>query len=158
MNEAVLFRRVLSRFGSGIVVVSGLDDGTPTGLTCQSFASLSLDPPLVVLAVGSSSMTWPVIAAHGRFAVNILSEHQESASRSFAVSGARDKFAEHPWRLGSTGLPLLSEALAHIECSIDAVREAGDHRLVIGRVLALHDTDSQAGPLLYYRSSYRTLS
>ena len=96
------FREVLGHFATGVTIVTALEDGVPVGFTCQSFAALSLDPPMVLLAPARSSTSWPRIAKAGAFCVNILDEHQEALCRAFAVSGG-DKFDGVGWRPGSRG-------------------------------------------------------
>jgi 3-hydroxy-9,10-secoandrosta-1,3,5(10)-triene-9,17-dione monooxygenase reductase component len=151
------FRQVLARFATGVVVVTGATEDGPAGLTCQSFSSLSLDPPLVLLSTARSSTTWPRIAATGRFAVNVLAADQQEVSTRFAISG-RDKFAGQSWRPGVLGNPLLDGAIAHVECDIVAVHDGGDHEIVVGRVRALEAPGLDAGsPLVYYRSGYHAL-
>ena len=98
------FREVLGRFPSGVTIVTAVDDGEPVGFTCQAFNSLSIDPPLVALAPGKSSTTWPRIARAGVFCVNVLSEDQQALARVFAVSGA-DKFSGVGWSKGPHGAP-----------------------------------------------------
>ncbi|MFB7276707.1 flavin reductase family protein [Streptomyces hydrogenans] len=146
------FRDVLGRFASGITVVAALDDGAPVGFACQSFASLSLDPPLVMLAVGRSSTSWPRIQAAGRFCVNILAEDQRTTCAALGRSGP-DKFADVPWRVSEHGTVRVDGALAHVECVLHEVYEAGDHHLVTAHVVAL-DAGEDGRPLLYYRSRY----
>lgn len=150
------FRRVLSRFCTGVVVVTSLHETTPVGLTCQAFASLSVEPPLVMLGVATTSRSWPRIRASGRFAVNILRADQEHTSRAFALSRG-DKFAGVSWGPGAHGCPLIDGALAHIECRIDAVHGGGDHDIIVGRVLGLREQDA-GRPLVYFSSQYQTLS
>jgi 3-hydroxy-9,10-secoandrosta-1,3,5(10)-triene-9,17-dione monooxygenase reductase component len=151
------FRRVLSHFCTGVVVVTADSGGRPVGLTCQSFSSLSLDPPLVMFGAARGSRTWAEVRAAGRFAVNILADDQEEISRRFARTGA-DKFADLGWRPGSTGAPLLAGALAHIECELVATHPGGDHEIAVGRVVALEERAVEgAHPLLFYRSAYRSL-
>ncbi|MDP9793036.1 flavin reductase (DIM6/NTAB) family NADH-FMN oxidoreductase RutF [Catenuloplanes nepalensis] len=150
------FRQVMSHFCSGIVVVTASSDGVPVGLACQSFASLSLDPPLITFNVARTSRSWPLVRAAGGFAVNILGAAQRATCQVFAVSGA-DKFAGLSWQPGGTGAPLLADALAHIECRLEAVYDGGDHEIVVGRVVALQATAEPAEPLLYYRREYRRL-
>lgn len=151
------FRQVLARFATGVVVVTGATEDGPAGLTCQSFSSLSLDPPLVLLSTARSSTTWPRIAATGRFAVNVLAADQQDVSTRFAISGG-DKFAGQGWHPGALGNPLLDGAIAHVECDIDATHDGGDHVIVVGRVRALEAPGLDAGsPLVYYRSSYHAL-
>jgi 3-hydroxy-9,10-secoandrosta-1,3,5(10)-triene-9,17-dione monooxygenase reductase component len=157
VDEAT-FRRVLARFATGVVVVTGTTDEGPAGLTCQSFSSLSLDPPLVLLSTARSSRTWPRIERTGRFAVNVLGAAQQDVSERFAVSGG-DKFAGQPWRRGVLGNPLLDGALAHLECDVHAVHDGGDHVIVVGRVRALEAPGLEAdSPLIYFRSGYRSLA
>jgi 3-hydroxy-9,10-secoandrosta-1,3,5(10)-triene-9,17-dione monooxygenase reductase component len=156
--DEATFRSVLARFATGVVVVTGETEEGPAGLTCQSFSSLSLDPPLVLLSTARSSTTWPRIAATGRFAVNVLAAGQEAVSDRFAVSGG-DKFAGQGWRRGALGNPLLDGALAHVECDIEALHDGGDHVIVVGRVRALEAPGlASESPLVYYRSRYRALS
>jgi 3-hydroxy-9,10-secoandrosta-1,3,5(10)-triene-9,17-dione monooxygenase reductase component len=156
--DEAAFRRVLARFATGVVVVTGATEAGPAGLTCQSFSSLSLDPPLVLLSTARSSTTWPRIAATGRFAVNVLAADQQALSTRFAVSGG-DKFAGQAWRTGALGNPLLDGAIAHVECDIDAVHDGGDHVIVVGRVRALKAPGlDAASPLVYYGSGYRALA
>jgi 3-hydroxy-9,10-secoandrosta-1,3,5(10)-triene-9,17-dione monooxygenase reductase component len=150
------FRRVLSHFCSGIAVITGMHGGFPVGLTCQAFSSLSLDPPLVSFSPGRRSGTWPRIQAAGRFAANILGADQEWISRAFAASGT-DKFAGVDWTLGEHGTPLITGALANIECDVEAVHDGGDHHIVVGRVRTLIEHPVPGAPLLYFRSEYRTL-
>ena len=156
--DEATFRQVLARFATGVVVVTGTTPDGPAGLTCQSFSSLSLDPPLVMLSTARSSRTWPRIAATGRFAVNVLGADQEDVSGRFAVSGG-DKFAGQGWRPGGFGNPLLDGAIAHVECDIDALHDGGDHEIVVGRVRGIEAPGLDAGsPLVYYRSRYRSLA
>ena len=153
--DASRFRDVLGHFASGVTVVTALDAG-PVGFTCQAFAALSLDPPMVLLAPAKSSTSWPRIARAGAFCVNILAEHQGPLARSFSVSGA-DKFAGVDWRAGpATGAPVLSGALAWAECRLEQIFDAGDHELVTGFVLALGVGEGE--PLLFYRGAFGTFS
>ncbi|MFB6842974.1 flavin reductase family protein [Streptomyces sp. NPDC056361] len=145
---------MLGRFASGITVVATLDPDAlePVGFACQSFASLSLDPPLVMLAVGRNSTSWPRIERAGRFCVNILAEDQQATCASLGRSGP-DKFAGVPWSVGEHGTVRVDGALAHVECVLDAVYEAGDHHLVTAQVVAL-DAGEDGRPLLFFRSRY----
>ena len=150
------FRRVLSHFCSGVVVVTAVAGGRPVGLTCQSFSSLSLDPPLVMFGAAKASRSWPDVRGVGRFAVNILGDDQAEVSRLFARTG-RDKFGDLTWRPGVTGAPLIDGSLAHIECELAAVYDGGDHEIAVGRVLALEERADESHPLLFFRSEYRSL-
>lgn len=149
------FRDVLGRFASGVTVVTALSNGAPVGMTCQSFSSVSLDPPLVLFIPAKTSRAWPLIQRAGRFCVNFLSHAQAELSNTMASRGV-DKFSGVSWQPSeTTGSPLFDDTLGYVDCSIHAVHEAGDHYVVIGRVLDLAASDS-AGPLLFYEGQYRT--
>ena len=145
------FREVLGHFATGVTIVTALEDGEPVGFTCQSFAALSLDPPMVILAPSRSSTSWPRIREAGAFCVNILEEHQEALSRTFAVSGS-DKFDGIGWKPGLTGAPVLEGSLATVECRLGEIFDGGDHELVTGLVVAMDI--GEGGPLLFYRSGF----
>ena len=151
--DSAHYRQVLGHFASGVTVITALHDDEPVGLAANSFSSVSLDPPLVLFCAGYSSTTWPRISAAGHFCVNVLSSEQEAVARQF--SGKGDKYEGIGWTRGLSGAPVLNGALAWIDCVIDAVHEAGDHAVVIGRVVALDATDGR--PLTYFRGGYGTL-
>ncbi|MFD8209820.1 flavin reductase family protein [Streptomyces sp. NPDC059695] len=147
------FRRVLGHFASGVTIVTALDPDGPAGFACQSFASLSLDPPLVAFMVARTSTTWPRIAAAGTFCVNVLGAGQGPLCRSFAVSGA-DKFAGVDWTPApATGSPRLTGAPAWIDCAITAVHTGGDHLIVVGRVECL-GAERESAPLLFHQGRF----
>jgi flavin reductase (DIM6/NTAB) family NADH-FMN oxidoreductase RutF len=145
------FREVLGHFATGITIVTATDEGEPVGFSCQSFAALSLDPPMVILAPSKSSTSWPRIARAGSFCVNILGEHQEAVCRAFAISGG-DKFDGVEWSPGVTGAPLIAGSLATVECTLGAIYEGGDHELVTGHVVNMEI--GEGSPLLFYRSGF----
>lgn len=150
------YRHVLGRFATGVTVVTAVSGERPVGLTCQSFMSVSLDPPLVVFSPARISRAWPLIEHSGAYCVNVLAADQADLSEQMA-SHTGDKFAGVPWRPSPvTGSPVLEGALAYVDCRIHAVHEAGDHRLVVGRVVDLAATD---GPdaLTYYQGRYGSL-
>ena len=148
------FRHILGHFASGVVAVTGFMDETPVGFTCQSFFSLSLRPPLVAIASSEASTTWPRIEESGLLCINVLDRSQEMLARRFALSGA-DKFANVQWIAGPGGIPHLAGALAWIDCELESVAGAGDHRLAIARVVSLKAAGGD--PLLFYRGEYRGL-
>ncbi|MFE9299637.1 flavin reductase family protein [Streptomyces sp. NPDC006856] len=151
------FRRVLGHFASGVTVVTTRDADGPAGFACQSFASLSLDPPLVSFMVARTSTTWPRIARAGAFCVNILGAEQGALCRGFAVSGA-DKFAGVPYgESAATGSPLLDGVPAWIDCRVHAVHTGGDHLIVVGRVEALGAAE-EGDPLLFHRGAFGRFS
>jgi 3-hydroxy-9,10-secoandrosta-1,3,5(10)-triene-9,17-dione monooxygenase reductase component len=144
-------RAVLGHFASGVVLVTSLHRGEPAGLTCQSFFSLSLDPPLVACAPGKASTSWPRLHASGSLCINVLASNQEALARAFANSGT-DKFAGVGWTAAGNGAPRLHGALAWLDCSVEDVHEAGDHYLVVARVDALESAEGR--PLLFYRGGF----
>ncbi len=151
------FRRVLGHFATGVTVVTTRDEDGPAGFACQSFASLSLDPPLVVFMVGRTSTTWPRIARAGAFCINILGEEQGLLCRGFAVSGA-DKFAGVAHRPAPvTGSPLLDGVPAWVDCTVQSVHTGGDHLIVVGRIAALGAAEDGA-PLLFHRGRFGRFS
>jgi len=153
--DSTVLRDVMGRFATGVTVVTAMDGGRPVGFTCQSFVSLSLEPPLVALAPAKTSTSWPRIRRAGSFCVNVLSDRQAAVCRAFARSGG-DKFTGVDWRPGVTGAPVLRSTLAWVECRLEAIHDAGDHELVVGRVLALHT--GEGTPLLFYRSRFARLT
>ena len=146
------YRHALGHFCTGVTVITGAENGRPAGFACQAFAALSLTPPLVLFCPSASSRTWPAIATSGTFCVNVLAAGQQEIARRFGVSGA-DKFAGLSWSPSPSGAPILAGALTWVECAVEAVHEAGDHYLVVGRVTELGPC--QPGqPLLFYRGRY----
>jgi len=149
------FRRVLGHFAAGVTVVTTRgEDGTPYGLTATAFTSVSLEPPLVLVCVDKRAESHPHFHAAQLFAVNFLAVDQEHLSRRFAATGG-DKFSNLVMHRGTTGAPVLSDALGHLECRIVDVVEAGDHTIFIGQVEAADARDGE--PLLYFRGAYRRI-
>lgn len=147
------FRDVLGRFASGVTVVTGTSGDEPVGLTCQSFSSVSLDPPLVLFVPARSSRAWPLIQRSGKFCVNFLAADQAAVSNTMASRGI-DKFADVSWRPSqATGSPVIDGTLGHVDCTIHAVHEGGDHFVVIGRVLDLEVSEAEE-PLLFFQGQY----
>ncbi len=155
VEAARRFRDVLGRFASGVTVVTALSSGEPVGMTCQSFSSVSLDPPLVLFVPARTSRAWPLMQRAGRFCVNFLAADQAEVSNQMASRG-NDKFAGVAWHPSAeSGSPVLEGGLGHVDCAVHAVHEAGDHYVVIGRVLDLVEADA-AEPLLFFRGKYAT--
>ncbi|GHE58522.1 flavin reductase [Streptomyces vinaceus] len=154
------FRAVLGNFASGVTVITAPaaeGEAGPAGFACQSFASLSLDPPLVTFMVARTSTTWPRIARAGVFCVNILGAEQGELCRAFAVSGA-DKFAGITHTPAPvTGSPQLDAVPAWIDCRIHAVHTGGDHLIVVGRVEAM-GAAGEDGPLLFHKGRFGRLA
>lgn len=151
--EPAEMRRVMGQFASGVTIVAGTDAGTgePVGFACQSFTSVSLDPPLVLFCPAHTSTSWPRIRSGGVFSVNVLAEDQLDICKAFATPGG-DKFAGVAWHETPWG-PSLDGVLATVHCDIEAVHPAGDHDVVLGRVRRLV-THREAGPLLFFRGQF----
>ncbi|MDP9696739.1 UNVERIFIED_ORG: flavin reductase (DIM6/NTAB) family NADH-FMN oxidoreductase RutF [Arthrobacter globiformis] len=151
------FRSTVGRYASGITIVTGIDDQGPIGFTCQSFYSVSVDPPLVSFSVMKTSTTYPRIRDTETFTVNVLAREQEAISIQFARRGT-DKWASIQWSLTARGNPILERSLAWLDCTIWAEHDAGDHLIVLGRVIELGASPGEhPDPLLYFQGRYRTL-
>jgi 3-hydroxy-9,10-secoandrosta-1,3,5(10)-triene-9,17-dione monooxygenase reductase component len=147
------YRHALGHFCTGVTVIAAVaSDGEPVGFACQSFAALSLEPPLVLFCPGKSSRTWPVIERAGAFCVNVLSHEQRDVSMVFGRAGS-DKFAAVGWTPAPSGAPVLDGVLTWLDCSVENVLDGGDHWIVVGRVNALGE-HQDARPLLFYRGAY----
>jgi flavin reductase (DIM6/NTAB) family NADH-FMN oxidoreductase RutF len=155
MLPSAEFRRVLGHFATGVTIVTTSDrDARPTGLTASAFTSVSLDPPLVLVCIDHKSQSYGPLVDGGRFAVNILSTDQEALSRKFATTRL-DKFDGVAYRLSALGLPVLTDALAHLECVTVSTHVEGDHTILVGRV---EEGSARAGdPLLYFCGQYGRL-
>jgi 3-hydroxy-9,10-secoandrosta-1,3,5(10)-triene-9,17-dione monooxygenase reductase component len=149
-------RGVLGHYPSGVTVVTSVCQGEPVGFACQSFHSLSLDPPMIVVLPGRTSTTWPKIRSVGRFCVNVLAEGQGDLCRAFALSGT-DKFAGLTWHPSPSGSPVLPGASAWIDCEVAHEYDGGDHTIAVGRVRAL-DSDESRAPLIFHRGLFRLLA
>lgn len=152
--ESAEFRRILGHFVTGVTIVTATDpdNGEPCGLTANAVASVSLDPPLVLVCVDHTAESHDRILAAGVFAVNVLSEDQERLSRRFATWNTPEKFGGIPFHRSATGAPILDAALAWVECRIWATYPGGDHTIMVGEAVA---GDAREGsPLIYYRSGY----
>ncbi|WP_245717351.1 flavin reductase family protein [Nocardia jejuensis] len=154
--DPTAFKAVLGRFCSGVTVITAIHEGEPVGFACQSFASLSIDPPLVSFFPARTSSTWPRIRAAGRFCVNILADDQSELCRQLGRPGA-DKFSGVEWTVSGNGSPLLGGAMATIDCTLHDEVDGGDHTIVIARVSGLNE-HSEAAPLLFYRAAFGRLA
>jgi flavin reductase (DIM6/NTAB) family NADH-FMN oxidoreductase RutF len=150
-----LFRQACSKFATGITVVTTSANGSPHGLTVNSFTSVSCDPPLVSVSIDLKCSVLPALTNANYFGVNVLAEHQEDISVRFA--GACDsRFEGIGWRFGATGVPVLDGAIAAFECRRHASIEAGDHVILLGKAELAGFCDGK--PLLYFDRRYRRLS
>jgi 3-hydroxy-9,10-secoandrosta-1,3,5(10)-triene-9,17-dione monooxygenase reductase component len=151
------FRRVMGHFVTGVTVVTALDGARPFGITVNALSSVSLDPPLVMVALDRRRFLTPIVRAAGRYAVSILAEDQQALSDCFAgapVEPGRLEFCGASWHAGPTGLPLLDGAIATLECTVVGTFSAGDHDLFIGHVDSLANDPEHPMPLIYYRRRY----
>jgi flavin reductase (DIM6/NTAB) family NADH-FMN oxidoreductase RutF len=149
------FRSALSRFPSGVTVVTTKDaSGRFHGITVSAFSSVSLDPPLVLICIERDAYSHQAFLESGVFAVNFLSSAQSELSERFA-SPLDDKFDEVDFTLGDLGLPLLAGCLVNLECKVRNTGDGGDHTIFIGEVESARVNDGD--PLLYFRSDYREI-
>jgi 3-hydroxy-9,10-secoandrosta-1,3,5(10)-triene-9,17-dione monooxygenase reductase component len=153
--DARAFRDALGRFATGVAFVTAAPDGEPTGLIVNSLTSVSLEPPLVAFCPSRRSLTWARMRRARRFGVNVLGRRHERFARRAALAGA-DRFADLDWETGRGGVPLLTDALAVLECETVAEHPAGDHSIVVGRVEALRIAAVDE-PLLFYAGIFRAL-
>jgi 3-hydroxy-9,10-secoandrosta-1,3,5(10)-triene-9,17-dione monooxygenase reductase component len=150
------FRDTAGAFPTGVTVVTARGADGPAGLTTNAFASLSLDPPLVLVCFDNASRTLPVVRESGRFAVNVLRRGQEDLAAVFASKRVQaDKFADVT-HTEDHGVPVLDDALAWMVCDLRELLPGGDHTVGIGAVTALGRADGE--PLLFWRGEYRELA
>lgn len=157
MSAAVIdsarFRQVLGAYPTGVCAITAMGaDGQPVGMVVGTFTSVSLDPPLVGFLPDKSSSTWPMIEAAGRFCVNVLGSDQQATCRSLAARGP-EKFSGVDWQLSENGVPAVAGCIAHIDCTVHSVIDAGDHWFVLGGVLAM-DVARDEDPMLFHRGRY----
>jgi flavin reductase (DIM6/NTAB) family NADH-FMN oxidoreductase RutF len=148
------FRSIMGSFASGVSVVTTLDeDDRPYGLTCSAVCSVSAEPPLLLSCVRTPSSTLDTLRKRGYFAVNFLDSQARDLSDLFA-SRSQDKFTDVQWGAGAaSGMPVLERTVAHAECEVHDVIDAGDHAIVLGRLIG-GEADSNRFPLGYWRGSY----
>ncbi|CCQ73855.1 flavin reductase family protein [Magnetospira sp. QH-2] len=152
------FRNALGHFATGITVVTAkTSDGEPVGVTVNAFSSVSLDPPLVLVCLGTNTADIEAFTSpDSPFNINVLRDDQAEISTLFAKRD-REKFDTTPWSEASNGVPRIDGCLAHLECRLASVQDGGDHLILIGRV---EETayDSAGQPLLYFRGAYEKLA
>ena len=155
------YRAVLGSFVTGVTVVTTMDDrdgpARPFGTTVNSFTSVSLEPPLILITVGRDRSILPVLERSERWAVNILAEDGQALSDCFAGAPSavpRGDFCGATWEPSPAGQPYLADALAHLECRTERMIEAGDHSIIVGRVTDLRTSERLGWPLLYFRRRY----
>jgi 3-hydroxy-9,10-secoandrosta-1,3,5(10)-triene-9,17-dione monooxygenase reductase component len=159
--DSQAYREVLTRYATGVTVVTTLDDTAdgpqPWGTTVNSFTGISLNPPLVMVAIGRERSIHPIIERTKRFGVNILGEDSQQISDCFAGAPSplpRSAFCNAAYSLSEAGLPVLDQAVAHLACEVDRIIEAGDHTIYLGLVVEAGCRDEVGWPLLYFRRRY----
>lgn len=150
--DSTEFRRVLGHFPTGVTVVTAMTKNGPLGMTIGSFASVSLEPPLVMFCPSKASSTWAQMSTSKSFCANVLGSDQADICQIFA-NDSEDRFAGIRWRSDTTGSPVISGSVAFVDCQIHAVYDGGDHDIVVGLVKAL-SVENNSDPLLFLRGTY----
>ncbi|ALA68050.1 flavin reductase family protein [Corynebacterium lactis] len=150
--DEMSIRGAMSEFTTGVTIVATEHEGEKVGFACQSFSSLSLDPPMILFTVMKSSRSWPHIEKTGTFAVNVLAEDQEDISAEFGRRNGK-KFDSGQWSRSELGNPLLHGSSVWIDCTVADVHEGGDHWIVTANIVAIGQRD-EVKPLIYHRGSY----
>jgi 3-hydroxy-9,10-secoandrosta-1,3,5(10)-triene-9,17-dione monooxygenase reductase component len=152
-------RKIRGLFSTGVTVVTTVHEGRLRGITVSAFASISLEPPLVMIALAREAGTCEMIEASRLFAVNILSDDQEFLSERFAARApiVNEKFEGVPYETAVTGAPILPESIAWYDCQVETTYDGGDHLIIIGRVVAIGFGAEARQPLLYYANRYARL-
>lgn len=149
-EQQAVFRQIMGDYPTGVTIVTTTTkDGTPVGLTVNSFASVSLDPLLLLWSIDHRVSSLKEFTEGGKFAVHVLAEDQQELCKTFA-SRHEDRFSTCDWKLSSNGLPIIEGAIGVFECKTFNAIEAGDHTVLIGEVIALN-VDTEKNPMLYHR-------
>lgn len=147
------FRNALGMFATGVTIMTTADNnGNPAGVTASSFNSVSMEPPLIMWALGNERQTMPAFKQATHFAVHVLGQQQQALSNSFARTGIDDKFANVGYKKNTHGVPLLSDYLVRFECQIKHQYAGGDHIIFVGEVEAFHCQPQSA--LVFHQGSY----
>jgi flavin reductase (DIM6/NTAB) family NADH-FMN oxidoreductase RutF len=158
LDEAAM-RKMRGLFASGVTVVTTALENRLRGVTVSAFTAMSLDPPLILIALANETTTLEMIAESGVLAVNILSDEQEFLSERFAARApvVSETFEGVPYHVAATGAPILEKSLAWYDCRVEATYAGGDHTLIVGRVQAV-GMDESRQPLIYFANQYRVVS
>jgi len=147
------FRSTMRCFPTGVTIVTTMLDGKPKGFTANAFSSVSAEPPTVLICVNRQGRSHPLIAAAGKFCVNILRVEQRSLARRFAAKTVADPFAELAYESAATGAPVLGDVLAYLDCEVAEEHSAATHTIFVGTVRACAYRDG--APLGYFDAEYR---
>lgn len=149
------FRHACGQFATGVAVATASDEsGAPHGLTINSFTSVSMSPPLVLICIDYRAQVLQVFLRSQHYGVNMLRENQQEISNRFAYR-AEDRFSGVGWKRGQTGVPLIEGSLASLECATRQIIEGGDHTILLAEVVAVHTHNGD--PLLYFNSRYHKI-
>jgi len=149
-DEAPSLRRVMGAYPTGVTIVAARDEeGEPFGLTVNSFISVSLEPPLVLVCIGHTSTSHDRLVSGQHFSVNVLAGDQDAVAWRFAQEPSEGRFDDVRWTPAPSGAPVLEGALAWLDCEVHEVLQGGDHSIVVGRVAEAAVTDRPA--LLFHR-------
>ena len=152
------YRRALGSFPTGVAIMTTRDgEGEPTGLTCNSFSSVSLDPPLVLWSLRKASKSIDIFREAKSFAINVLAEDQDHLSQRFATSSILKKFENVSWSTGYSLLPLIDDCVARFHCDVSAQHDAGDHIIFLGQVVK-YEMVREGDPLVFYKGAYAMLT
>jgi len=157
--DKAAFRYAMGHFATGVTVMTTTAGGRMHGMTVSAFASVSLEPMLILVSVERSTVMFELVEESGAFAINILGARGESTARFFANNArlSGPEFLEGGYRVATTGAPILNEATGYVEATVHSTHEAGDHTIIVGRVVAL-EISSEEPALIYYRSGYRQVT
>ncbi|MFD3931909.1 flavin reductase family protein [Streptomyces sp. NPDC058614] len=152
--DQIAFRHAMTQFGSGVTIPVTVDGaGQPRGFTANSFCSVAMDPPLVLVCLAHGAESYPAFRDAQRYAIHVLSADQGPVALRFAEKRA-DKFEDEQWSTGEDGLPELRGALARVSCEAHAVYDGGDHAILVGRVVEAKVDETDGQPLLYFRRKF----
>jgi flavin reductase (DIM6/NTAB) family NADH-FMN oxidoreductase RutF len=159
MVDADQFRQVTGNFATGVTVVTMSTDERDHGMTVNSFASVSLDPPLVLFNADRATLSHDLVAEGENFAVNVLTAEQEWLSNRFAGEhhDLEDPFEDVDVRREATGAPIIEDTLCYIDCSLEEAYDGGDHTIYLGRVEEMDVQEADAAPLTFFRGQYGTI-
>lgn len=154
--DGAQLRQAFAHYPTGVVVVGALIDDRPVGMAVSSFVSMSLDPPLVSISIAHSSSTWPTLSAAPTLGLTVLSEHQEHTSRALSAR-VGDRFAGVDWRAGDDGAVFITDGSLHITVRVEDTLPAGDHHLVLLRIVDISTHAEAHKPLVFHGSGYHRL-
>jgi flavin reductase (DIM6/NTAB) family NADH-FMN oxidoreductase RutF len=153
--DSLAQRRIMGHFTTGVTVVTAYQEDEIYGMTANAVTSLSLNPPLILVAVDKTAAMHATLTNSRHFALNILSDAQEHLSRRFAMRGPKD-VTDLTWRTAASGAPILADALAWVDCRLAEILPGGDHDIFLGEILA--GESREGSPLLYFCGKYRRLA